>query len=427
MIGEQRLPTHGTHMAASTTTTLDKFLKTLYKNRPEDLVYNNTPLLGMLTQKQDFVGKDNSLFIPFRYGRPQGVSNTFANAQAGASSSVVDGFTLTRKRLYGFGTITRETAMAFKDGGSVGDFAAEAIQLEGDGTIRSCSETLHAQLWGNGGGSIGQVNSGTTGTSFTLKNRFDVNKFEIGMKLQFSAADGLSGAVKTGEATVTGVAVGTGVITVSAALSAIDGGTGPATNDHVFRSGTFGAAWLGIPAFIPTSAPSATAFLGVNRSVAPERLGGVRYDGSGAGSHRAAVLNGATELSLHSLPRPATHLFVHPNDYNILVQEQEAKVQQLQHAIMGGKVHISFESFVVHTPAGPLQAVGDFRCPEGYAYILSMDTWELHTMGPLMDWVDEDGSRVRALASEDGFEFRIASYGNLVCTAPGRNCVITLP
>ena len=97
----------------------------------------------------------------------------------------------------------------------------EAATTEIDGAISSASRSLAIGLFGDGGGSIGQLLADpATGTTFTLKQTDDITNFEVGMNVgAYSAATG--GSVRAGGfRLISAVNRDTGVVTVSTAIDA---------------------------------------------------------------------------------------------------------------------------------------------------------------------------------------------------------------
>ena len=120
-----------------------------------------------------------------------------------------------------------------------------------------------------------------------MKNTEDVTNFEVGMEIVFSTADG-GGSVKSGSVTVNGVDRDTGILTVDA-QTAIDGGTGSASDDFIFVEGDYDLKIKGLQAWLPNTTPSSSPFFGVDRTADATRLGGIRYDGSSQPIEEALV------------------------------------------------------------------------------------------------------------------------------------------
>src|SRR5690606_15691019 len=117
-------------------------------------------------------------------------------------------------------------------------------------------------------------------TALTLANPEDSFFFEVGMRICASADDGTTGSLKdSGDfITISAIDRDAGVLTGDGNWSGISGIT---NDDYLFVQGDFGVAASGLGSWVPSSAPGVTTFFGVDRSVDVERLGGIRYNGSG--------------------------------------------------------------------------------------------------------------------------------------------------
>jgi hypothetical protein len=184
-------------------------------DRVENMVYQDNPLLAMISKMESFGGKN--LPVPIIYGNPQGTSAVFATAQANKTNSQLKDFVLTRKSFYSLASISNEVLEASK--GNSNAFM-EAATTEIDGAIHSATRQLAIALYGTGSGAIGQVaNSSFATPTLTLTNPEDVTNFEVGMKLQVSATNG-GGSVRAGTLTIVGVDRDAGTVTMSGNLSA---------------------------------------------------------------------------------------------------------------------------------------------------------------------------------------------------------------
>jgi len=322
---------------------------------------------------------------------------------------------LTRVKDYSLASIDNETMEASK--GNANAFI-EAATTEIDGAIHSVTRSLAISMYGNGSGSIGQVASGGTGTSFTLANTEDVTNFEVGMEVVFSTADG-GGTVKSGTITVTGVNRDTGVITTDAA-SAIDGGSGHATNDYVFVEGDYDAKLSGLRAWLPDSAPSSTAFFGVDRTADATRLGGIRYDGSSEPIEEALV-SAASRVAREG-GRP-DYVFMSYAKFADLEKALGSKVQYVDQRV---NAEIGFRGILVHGPRGPIRVIPDQNCPSDRAFMLQMNVWKLYSLGKAPKILDQDGLKMLRDSSADSVEVRVGYYAQIGCRAPGYNCNIQL-
>lgn len=395
-------------------TTFASALKAHYSNdRVENMVYQDNPLLALMPKMEQFGGKN--LPIPIIYGNPQGRSATFSDAQANKTNSQLKDFVLLRKSDYSLASISNEVLEASK--GNANAFM-EAATTEIDGAIHSAVRSLAIAMYGTGSGSIGQVTTGATGTSITLKNADDVTNFEVGMELVFDDADG-GGTVKSGSVTVTAINRDSGVLTVDA-MSAIAGGSGTASDDYIFVEGDYDAKISGLRAWVPDSAPGATAFFGVDRTADVTRLGGIRYDGS-AMPIEEALISAASRVAREG-GKP-DHCFM---NYSKFADLEKALGSKVQYVDVKASAEIGFRGIVVNGPRGPIKVIPDQNCPSKRAFMLQLNTWKLYSLGKAPKILDADGMKMLREASSDAVEVRVGYYAQLGCRAPGWNCNIKL-
>lgn len=396
-------------------TSFDAALKQHYTDdMVMNMVYKDNPLLALLAKYENFGGKN--LPIPIIYGNNQRRSASFSKAKANSSTSKVTDFVLTRDKDYAFAAIDNETLEA-----SQGDANAfmEASTVEIDGAIQSATNALARDLYGNGGGAIGQVsNSSFATTTLTLTNPEDVVNFEVGMILETSTTDGTSGSVKSGTLTVVGVDRIGGTVTTSANLS-----TGIATiaqNDYIFPEGDFGARLKGLAAWLVYGGASATSFFGVDRSVDKTRLGGLWGDYSSMPIEEA-LIEGAALCNREG--GRISHFFMNDMKYADLEKALGSKVQYVD---LQGPAQIGFQGIKVNTSKGVAVALADRNCPINKCFGLTLSSFKLYSLGKAVKFIGGDGLKMLRLDSEDGVEARIGGYRQMGCRAPGYNINMTI-
>ena len=400
--------------SATNMTAWDNALKIYYQDKPViDTVYKNHPFLSLVPKNPRFKGK--SMPIPVIFGRPQGVSANFANAQSNASATQVAEFLLTRKKHYGVATVDGETLLA-----SQGNEYAflDAATTEIDQTAKSVGDALSRQLFRTSDAAIGKVNNSSFGvTTLDLVTDSDALNFEIGMVLQVSATQ-TGGSVRTGTLEVSAVSrdAASNQVTMTGNLSA--GISAIAQNDFVYVQGNYDAGVSGLADWIPASAPGGTAFFGQDRSKDPSRLGGQRQAFSS--TREETIING---LGLAAREGGAPdHIFVSFTDFIALEKELQSTVQREVDPETGS----GYRSLEMYAPYGIAKIIPDKDCPVGVAYALQMDTWQLATINETVSIIDVDGNRMLRQSSDDGVEIRVGFYGQLGCSAPGFNCRIAL-
>lgn len=400
-------------MSAQTITTFDAALKQIYtRDEIQNMVYRDNPLLALTPKMSEFYGKN--LPIPIIYANPQGRSATFSNAQGNKTPSKITDFVLTRESDYSLASVSTEALLASSN--EVGAFL-EAATTEVDGAIHSLSRSLAVAQYRDGTGTIGVVDQ----TSFTtatiqLEDAEDVTNFEVGMEIQFNASGSLRNAGAS--LTVDGVNRDSGLLTVDAVVNTVI--TAAADADGINVEGDFDSKISGLDAWIPSSAPGATAFFGVDRSVDPTRLGGIRVNGS-ALPIEEALIEGASRISREG-GKP-DHVFLSFEQYANLEKALGSKVQYCD---LRANAEIAFRGIMLNGPRGMLQVIPDQNALTNVAFMLQMDVWKVYSLGEAPMILDADGNRWLREASADSVEIRCAYYAQLGSRAPGYNGRVTL-
>lgn len=415
-------------------------LKELYTGDDymKDLVYKKNPLLALLPKDESpsgFAGK--YIPVPLVYSTPQGRSASFSTAQTNQTAPGVNSFFVYRVSNYQLVTITNELLEATKD--DAGAFVDEA-KLNMDTGFRNISNDLALDIYGDGSGSRGSLASITTGVIVLTQSAQIVN-FEVGMTLVSYSQSGSTATIVTGGALGYVIAVNrsAGTLTVSATSG---GSAGTPTNwsasfpllavqgDVNFASGGLAIAnglaqkVAGLQAWIPTTAPTLSdSFWGVNRGVDPTRLGGVRFNGQSESIEEALIDGAALVAREGGMPDMCFMSFA---SYSALEKSLGAKVQYVD--VKHEEADIAFAGIRIHAPYGPITVMPDRNCPAQTAYLLQMDTWKLRSLGkaPHILTYGLEGLEGLRVGNADALEIRIGYYANLICNAPGWNCVVQL-
>lgn len=393
-------------------------LKELYvddKDYMKNLVYAKNPLLALIPKNESpdgFAGK--YIPVPLEYGNPAGRAHTFANAQNQQTASDVVSFFVYAVQDYQLVTITNLLMEQTKS--NAGAFVDEASRTLDNG-FKNISNNMAFELFNGGTASRGQISSagvslsGST-LSFVLSNPQQVVQFEVGMTLQASSADGGAAAQNTpgtiDAIQVTSVNRNTGAISGTVVQGAP--GSSWAASYYLQILGDIGiggastvAGMLGLSglaAWVPqVDPPSNDNFWGVNRSVDPTRLGGLRYDASAQ-----SISEGLTNaLAFANREGASPDLIVLDFlSYSVLINELGAKVQyvQLEH----DEVQVAFEAIHFHSAYGKIPVLADRSCQPQTAWCLTMDTWKLRKLdaqskSSLIDLESRQADRAQAKAA----------------------------
>ena len=398
-------------------------LKVYYTNdKVESVVLDDNPLLALLPKMTKFEG--STLPIPIIIGLPNGRSASFATAQLNAASSRVESFVLTRVKNYGVALIDNET---MKASGSNKGAWFEARTQEIDGILKQVSRSLAIQLYGTGTGTLGAYTYGPGLFYFTCTNIDDITNYTLNQKIQFAATDG--GALLSTGAAVFVVQLDRDLGRVycapglGAAAAAIDTTVAAiGTSGFTYPQGdSLGVALSGLRAWLPDAPPSATLFFNVDRTADTTGLGGIRFDGSALSIEEALQKAAYKAKQLGAKP---SHVFMNPVTFGELAISLGSKVIYDVAKSTDGK--FGFDALVMHTPAGKVKIVADANCPSTRAFMLTIDTWKLCSLGPAPQVLQTDGNYVLRTATADSVEVRTGYYAQLGCSAPGWNVNIKL-
>jgi len=411
-------------------------LKELYTDDKEymkDLVYKENPFLALVPKNESpdgFAGK--YIPVPLEYGTPQGRSHAFANAQNQQTATQLASFFVFVINDYQLVTITNLLMEQTKT--NAGAFV-DAAKLQMDGGFRNITNNIAFEIFADGSGqrgSIGSTDSSAAPTYvITLSNAQQVVQFEVGMTLvNFTNTAGLISAVSASTAVIQKVDRANGIITVLA--SAVDASWAAAgkalgvSGDVVSGASGTGSylALSGLAAWVPTATPSnSDSFWGVNRSADPTRLAGLRYNAL-AYTIEEGMTNALAFLNREGgKPDLCVMDF---SSYAALVNALGAKVQYVQ--VNHDEVEVAFEGITFQSAYGRVTVLADRSCPPQTAYLLTMNTWKLRSLGkvPHILTYGMEGLEGLRVGNADALEIRIGYYGNLICSAPGWNCVVQL-
>lgn len=398
-------------------TNMNAALKELYDGQSvENLVYSDNPFLAMVKKKTDFGGKYKP--VPIITSLTQGRSATFANAQANQTGVGIQSFLLSRVADYSLATIDNQTMLA-----SASDKMAfiEGAKLNIDSAIRTCTNSLASSLFRTGTGSVGQIGSITTGV-ITLANAADVVQYEVNMTLNANATDG--GTPRAAKGYVIAVDRQAGTVTV--ASSGLGGSaatpSGWTTNDYLLVDGDNNAKVKGLAAWLPATSPTTgDSFFGVDRSVDPTRLAGVRYDGSAQSIEECLI--DASSLVAREGGKPKVCITNYAS-YSALEKALGAKVQYVD---VKANAEVGFRGIMINGAASQIQVFPDRNCQANVAFLLQMDTWTLESLGDAPQILKYgDGLEMLRVSNADAGEVRVGYYANLACNAPGWNAYVKL-
>lgn len=408
----------------NTLTTLAAIVKDYF---PQDAI-GSTLLEGSslyAEMPKDWAAQGEPIRLATHYASGAGSASDFAAAQATIGSASIAKWELLTVNEYSLFRLQNKAIRAAK--GNRGALL-DSLQFVGDNALERLKRNMHRALYRDFGGAIATVGS-TAGTVLTLANPEDIVHFSVGDVIVSDNTDGTgAGAADDGEyIAITAVDEDAGTLTAAVNWT---GNGNFADGDFLFFRGTLGLKLSGLASWLPASAPGATAFFGVDRSVSPTKLGGIRFV-SVLATHQ--TIEGALIAAAARVQRGGgrpTHAFMHPLDHAQLVRELGDRVRYEKVIPTGAKGmkiqgHIGFDALILGTATGPVKVMIDVDCPWGVSYMLDMKTWKLLGYGE-PGWLKEDGMEILRQTDGDAIEGRMGCYWQLGCKAPGHNARINL-
>lgn len=414
-------------MTAYNLTDQIQIAKRLYPDGLMSMLLKKSPFFGLVKKWTKFGGRGKHL--AWKVAPGNGGSVDFSTAQANKQGGIIADPFITRVKEYGLASVDREAKKA-----TMGDAnaMAELYKVAMDDCRYNCSRSMAISIWGNGTGERGRVSSTATIASATLlmttaseSNTTSGSKFERNMWVQ--AMDPATLTVRAGRAQLSGITRATGAVALvtaggnwSAQIPAI------ATGDIIIRQGDGNAGVLGVPRWIPdadplTGDPAATRDIGgIDRSPDPRRYAGGRYSPTG-GNYEELFTDFAARLN-DELGATPDKVITDPITWgNFVKQVGSKRIVPVETKIPG----IGYKALEIEGIGGTMQVLPEYNCPRKHAYFLTMDTWEIWSLGDLIEVLTDDESVTEPNA--DAEEIRFGGYWNNVCWDPSQNGVLVLP
>lgn len=423
-------------------------LKELYSDDSwvmKDLVFDKNPFLAICPKDETEMGMGGKTFpIPVMYDTGAGRSAALGTAQTYQTAPQTVEFQCTRVSNYSVATLTNDFLRA--SAASIGAFMP-AAELNVKSAFRNISNDLAHDMYGDGSGIRGTYGLGNGSISsgvITLDNLGQVYQFSVGMALVSFSISSQTPTQSTGAALGYVIAVDTGLGTVT--VSASQGGNAgtPSSWSTTFpylaqagdvnfvSNGLASANMLkiaGLGAWLPATAPGGSDnFFGVNRSVSPTKLAGLRFAGGQQESIQDALIDAVNQLAAQSSEAgDPDYILMNPVSYQTLLKQLTAQANYV--SVKHDEIDISFKALVLPTANGEIAILQDRNCPAQTAFIITLKTWKLRSLGKVPQFLTFPGFYDQLgfpVPGSDAVELRVGYYGQLTCNAPGANATVPL-
>lgn len=401
-------------MASISTTDVAPVLREFYGEKGvPNTAYEENALFAMTTKKR-ITGK--YIDYPIQYGHAANRSRTGSTALTRPNVPKYVEFNVPTVADYDSIGVEKKALAECKDEGAFLDLLTNAI----DSVTKNLGNQAGADAFNHRGAARGQVGSVTT-TSLVLKNIEDVVHFEVGAEIRSSEANGLSGSLQSGSATVTAIDRDTGTLTTdsdwTAQIASLD------ADDFLFADGDFGIGRAGLADWCPDSTSGlGTAFYGATRSVDATRLAGIRVDGAnlpiGHAIRKACARGGREGVRF-------THAWMSYNTMNQFVTELDNKVQYVQ-GESTKDASVGFKGIEISGGNSNVKCFADRSAPDDKIYLLKQESFEcIHSQESPVKIDDLDGNILSREASAFAYDIRGAAFLNYRMKNPSDAGVVT--
>ena len=398
---------------AATVSGSSAVVKTLYPSgKLPDANYKENVLHAMMPKSTDFKGENRVVAIQTEW--PQGLSADFAYALGSLQQGTYSKFTVTRVEYFGIARVSGQALRAVEgDTGALVDLWKNEI----DGVSKAVTRQLGIFGYKSGTGSLSAIDSASTVASaaLTVSPASAIMFYAVGMSVYASSADG--SGLRAGGATVTisAVDIDAGTITTAGGNWSTQIAGLTAATDYLYRAGDLNGALTGVEGWVVGGASPGTLF-GLNRDSNPVKLSGQSYNATGVPYTDAAVEMAARCGAVGG--EVGDTMFVHPRDLANWKKQLDGKVQYQRTETASKVSGLSFKALEVEGNNGTIKVLGDINCPRNRAYLLNMDNWKLHSIGPAPHILDYDSNQFLRVSNADAYEVRVGFYGNAWCNSP---------
>lgn len=397
-----------------------KLYRTLWPQKKiSEAIFTQAPELALFRHDPTFFEKVRQ--IALGTGGSEGYGRTLTDAKAAKTASTAVEWTCATEPLYAVWGIDGDLIRRSKNDKAI---LIDPVKRASTNAINGWKLQMCRYIHGNGGGALAKSTtvSGQTVTLDTTTAGYalsDIRFIRPGMQLQSASTDGTTGSVNAGYVTVATVNRGAGTFTVSEA-SVATGIPLVANGDYWFRKGLFNGVIDGLEAWNPASAPSSTAFRGVDRSVDTDLLGGIRLTLTNKSARAAAkeLANACADMG----GEPDLYL-LHTSDWAILEADLDSagslmRTQVASQPMGSTNFGIKYDAISFMGPTGPIDVVASVNATPKVGRMLCKKEWVLGSMGELLHDIDsnevEDGA--------DAKEYRMIGDVDFYCEGvPGHN------
>lgn len=409
-------------MIADIVANVEPIYKQWYASSYENMFYRDRPAMGMIAKER---AGGEQVKQPIKISQGPGQSATFTNAQGNVGLAVRRPFLGDWGLDYSIARVANTLIELSQDNkGAI----VKALADETETAVDALAQRLEHDMFRSGYGDLGVVSAVAT-TTVTLTLRADAQNFFPGQVVVASTAVN-TGVLLNGGATAVVSAVDRDAGTVSSASNWTAQIAALVATNVLFQQGDRTSAAtpsplkvVGFAGWLPLTAPTAgDNFFGVDRSLDPVSLAGVRVDGRSKAISQA-IYDLCVRIGENG-GSPDT-CFISFDGFGKLAVELDNRA--IYENIQGAGITISYESITVAGPKGRVRVFPSTFCPMDRLFVLTKRDWTIYCGGGANPMYPSlKGVSLLDVSNADSVEVRHKTLAQLMCAAPGHSGVSQL-
>lgn len=443
-------------VSASDTSNLNtvaaNYLEWVDQSKIYDMIWENNPTLTIIAKKADVGGAYVDQTVLF--GGSGGTSNRYDAALGNQGPIKQATFHVPMSDLFHIGTLDGKAIEAARQKkGAFVPLVAEAMETG----MKLAANKLSKQLLSSGTATLGQIVAvsvnpagyPTGSAQITLASTLQYQQFEYGATYDITLSDGSAPLGAPDTVQVIGIDAGAALLVFAAPTTGAWNAGYFVAGNYIIQDGDYNATgfsgaistqagitgfqpvpFAGFGAWVPsysyrTNPGLASAqFLNVPRNLDGTRLAGIGFNGSSMSIDKA--LTGASiQASIYNDEGGAPeYCSINPTSMNALLNQLQTQ-KFITDTI---SANISYENVLVLQGGGskPMKVMQDRNVPARTAYLWSPDDFYLASIGGCPKPLPYGDLTFLPLADQNGMQYRVGGYSNLVCKNPRGVVNVTL-
>jgi hypothetical protein len=407
-------------MLSTIVANVEPIFKQWYSKSYVNMFYRDRPLMGMIAKER---AGGEQVKQPIKISQGAGQSATYTNADTNTSLSTRRPFFADWGKDYSLAKVQNDLIeLSESNTGAI----VKALADETESAVEALALRFERDCFRSGYGDLGVVLSGQATPTITLTLRSDAQNFFPSQVLVAAPAVN-TGVLLNAGASIVVQSVDRDAGTVTAPGNWTASIAGLIATSVLFQQGDRTSAAtptpmkvVGLGGWLPLVAPvSGDNFFGVDRSLDPVSLAGVRVPGIGKPVSQA-IYDLAVRIGENGGSPDCA--FVSFTDFGYLATELENRA--VYDNIQGAGLTISYEAISIAGPKGRIKVFPDTFCPQDRLFCITKRDWTIYCGGGANPMYPSlKGVSLLDVYNDDAVQIRHKTLAQLMCSAPGHSGV----